>query len=872
MASRNAARPRRAVNVELNLVRRLAWITGLWSLAVAEPILQAFGRDAAGLVARGIGGGRLVGVAFGLSLGLPLLLAAVVESSGLFGARVRSPVHGVVCVVLLAALLLPLVGALPGGDALAAAPLAAVGLCGLVGVLLVGLALRWAPASLLLTLLAAGTLVVPMVFLTRPGVSRLAFGDERSGSWDTASSAVTAHVGAGADLDVVLVVLDELPLDSLLAADGGIDATLFPAFARLAATSTWYRNATASHDQTAQALPAILSGRAPDDPSRLPVAVDHPGNLFAWLAPRHRLLVAEPVTDLFRPDTAAGAGHRDLVEDREGRSSAATLAVLAVDMAVVWAHRTLPAAWSSSLPAIDTGPAGFLAGADTADGWIVRRLGALQGLDHSELFEDFIDALPVAGKGDDEPPLFAFLHVLLPHQPWEHLPSGRRLARDGVTVTRGQREGRWDQDPDRVHLAWQRHLLQLGATDRLLGRLLDRLEQAGRGDRTLLVVLADHGLSFVPGGARRKPADADIDAVRRVPYFVRMPGQTAGAVSERNVQTVDTAPSIADWMELAVPPGLAGVPLDRAEAPATKVMHRGGQTPYRSGPMPPDRRAGRDRRLALFGAGVGWDGVYGGLGSADVLGRALDTLPRTEPQAGQAPPLSVALTAASSFRVARRPDDEVPAYVEGRLWGRADGTDWPRRLVFVLDEVVVGATRPAANGSSEAGFALMLDERRMGTGPYDLSLYAEDGAGTLHPLRLERWTLDAGATRLRDARGREYELRAAGPMGAVEVATLDDGERLRLAGWAADLRAAARVRSVVVMRDDQELWSGPAAEAHLGLARRFDDPALQACGFVCVIPVDALGGPVAGRIRVYAVGETFARELDYEAPARWLRP
>ena len=44
---------------------------------------------------------------------------------------------------------------------------------------------------------------------------------------------------------VVLIVLDEFPVDSLLLPDGRIDARRFPGFASLARHSTWFPNAGA---------------------------------------------------------------------------------------------------------------------------------------------------------------------------------------------------------------------------------------------------------------------------------------------------------------------------------------------------------------------------------------------------------------------------------------------------------------------------------------------------------------------------------------------------------------------------------------------------------------------------------------------------
>lgn len=59
---------------------------------------------------------------------------------------------------------------------------------------------------------------------------------------------------------IVLLVLDELPLASLMTLRGEIDHRLFPNFARLANDSTWFRNATAVAAFTKDAIPSLLTG------------------------------------------------------------------------------------------------------------------------------------------------------------------------------------------------------------------------------------------------------------------------------------------------------------------------------------------------------------------------------------------------------------------------------------------------------------------------------------------------------------------------------------------------------------------------------------------------------------------------------------
>ncbi len=62
----------------------------------------------------------------------------------------------------------------------------------------------------------------------------------------------------------------------------------------------------------------------------------------------------------------------------------------------------------------------------------------------------------------------------------------------------------WSDRSWLVRQALQRHLLQVGYTDKLLGQLLNKLERSGLYDEALVVVVADHGVSFVPGEGPRE--------------------------------------------------------------------------------------------------------------------------------------------------------------------------------------------------------------------------------------------------------------------------------------------------------------------------------------------------------------------------------
>ena len=93
-------------------------------------------------------------------------------------------------------------------------------------------------------------------------------------------------------------------------------------------------------------------------------------------------------------------------------------------------------------------------------------------------------------------PALWFKHVLLPHVPWQFYPSGRRYRLNAPEPIPGLNGELGFGVPWLVKVSYQRHLLQLGLADRLLGELLARLRRLDLYDDALIVVVADHGIGF----------------------------------------------------------------------------------------------------------------------------------------------------------------------------------------------------------------------------------------------------------------------------------------------------------------------------------------------------------------------------------------
>jgi tetratricopeptide (TPR) repeat protein len=104
-----------------------------------------------------------------------------------------------------------------------------------------------------------------------------------------------------------------------------------------------------------------------------------------------------------------------------------------------------------------------------------------------------------------------------------------------------------------------------------VGRLVSWLKGAGVWDRTILVLLADHGESLGDHGENSHTFFV-YDATQHVPLIVRTPWGDRGR-SRAQVSTVDVMPTVLDLAGLAPQPGIDGRSLARL------VLHPGADSP-----------------------------------------------------------------------------------------------------------------------------------------------------------------------------------------------------------------------------------------------------------------------------------------------------
>lgn len=553
------------------LGRRALELVALCGFAVAQPLFELLGDNPEFFAVRGSPGGDIVLFALALVVLPPLLLIAVEALAGLAGERSQEIVHAVLVAAvgaLIAIQVVKRIGALPAALDLVLALAAGAALA-------YGLAIRrLRPLQTFATVLAAAPVLFLALFLLASPVTELVLPDD--------AEVATADVQSGAP--VVMVVFDELPTTSLLDRDGRIDRERYPSFAELAERSTWYPHATTVFDSTTHAVPAILDGRRAEEGS-LPTFAQHPRNLFTLLGDTYRLNVSEEATYLCPPRLCPDAAQPSLGERMRSLSE---------DLGVVYAHMVLPSALEDELPSVSEGWGDFNGG-DAAE----AALEMLGDNGRPGRFEDWLREIRPSSQ-----PALNFKHVLLPHVPWQYLPDGRAYSRGGGRPTGLDDEQAMEQ-PFLVRQLYQRHLLQLGYTDRLLGRLIARLEETGLWDRALVVVTADHGVSFRVGQSDRRAVTAEnVEDIAPIPLFVKAPGQDRGRVTTGPVQTIDVLPTIADALGVRLPWKVDGRPADQApeNRPAADMLTRDWE-PLRvdAATLERRRRAALDRKLQLFG-------------------------------------------------------------------------------------------------------------------------------------------------------------------------------------------------------------------------------------------------------------------------------
>jgi hypothetical protein len=283
--------------------------------------------------------------------------------------------------------------------------------------------------------------------------------------------------------------------------------------------------------------------------------------------------------------------------------------------------------------------------------------------------------------------------------------------------------GRGANDRWLVRLAYQRHLLQVGNVDRQLGLVIRRLKETGMYDRTLLVVTADHGISFrLHERDRRTVTPSNLQGEAPIPLFVKRPRQRHRRISRAYARSVDVLPTIADVLNLPIPWRTSGrSAFSKAMRRRTTVRMSSRSHTARTVGMSTgafQKRWGRaiQYKLATFGYGNRGPGLYGIGPRRTLVGRAAKSL---RPHRGR---LSARFLGANDLLNVRLNSYLSPSLVAGRVLGGRRGAR--RDLALLVNGRVAATARSFHLPGGAESFAILVPESAFREGRNSLELVA----------------------------------------------------------------------------------------------------------------------------------------------------
>jgi len=405
----------------------------------------------------------------------------------------------------------------------------------LIFVVLIVMVIRfYHPVTLLFIYLSIASVVLTGWFTLQIGL----LGDK----WDGASSespVILPETDTGKG-PVFLVIFDGLG-GSVLSPEGQFDPALFPHFSALAKESAVFTNATSNYLTSKNSIRSLMTGEVLSvEPTyeRRPSWSDTEGILRILADEGHRV---EFHDETFRCQSGNGSICNELVI-----ATGTSMFQLTRDF-VVW---FLPKPVSR-------------AGRDFVLSFIGREASLHIPFDTTHRnSQNFWDSLVANVSGATSPGRVYFVHILLPHQPYEFDRTGNRVRSLNAA-----------QDFDDFPKMAQAYQEQVEFVDNLLGKLVTKLKSEDLYDQSMMILTGDHGPRSLGLGkkfsgfqtSREFPEQID-GIIPSVLLLLHGPG-IRPEVSQVDYQHIDLLPTVLDVMGLPTPQSFEGVSAFAAQRP-----------------------------------------------------------------------------------------------------------------------------------------------------------------------------------------------------------------------------------------------------------------------------------------------------------------
>ncbi len=823
----------------------LLHIFALSGFAVVQPILDLLGDNADFFVARGSQTPDLYALVAVLLFGLTLLLAGPYKLLSKVSTRGLQLTHHVLLAALVGIIFLPVLKKYDPGDSLIIS--AAAGL----GILFAWAYYRLQGMRMFVSALSPVSFIFAVVFLLGASAKEL--------SQPTEASPQTGPALAASDTPVVMVIFDEFALTALMDADRNIDKSVFPNFHQLSTNAFWYRNATTVATSTMLSVPAILTGNYPKAFVSQSYQ-NYPDTLFTILAASHRMNVYESTTSMCSPELCPSGV-------KQSKPASARIKFLLADISAIYLHIISPASLSTRLPVINMTWENYWQ-LDESASWHRHNYGG-----RLVQLEYFIKSIT---KSD--PPGLHLVHTNFPHLPYQYLPSGNRYQGEWEIPGLDFSTDHWGNNQWMITQAYQRFMLQAATADLFLGNLIGHLKSIGIYEKSLVIIVADHGVSFYPDSQRRDaPPFINLERdVLPVPLFIKYPHQQEGEISDENVETIDILPTITDVLGAGAELEMDGRSLlgrkplrpEKLAFHAYKdfLQHKseaGGELKYDT----------LKWKLQNFKHSTGIGGLFKIGKYSELVGSRLDDLDIIE-TAGlginlDMPELYIDVNPDSGF---------VPSRITGAI--KFEGIKPDSSIAVAVNGFVQAVTEIYPSQVSSYKFSAMVAEESFNKGENSLSafLISADSDGNISLLGgqeppgqvsgeadLRTWLLADGKIL---GSGNEIPIKPENLKGKLEYARVDGGT-IEFFGWAMDVAARDIVDRVVIFEDGQYVHSGVTGMPR-GEGALYDAAEVLLVGFQIIVPKNLFRAPGDSDIQLFAISKHgYVAELKYFDDYTW---
>ncbi|HEX6221870.1 MAG TPA: sulfatase-like hydrolase/transferase, partial [Acidimicrobiia bacterium] len=386
-------------------------------------------------------------------------------------------------------------------------------------------------------------------------------------------------------------------------------------------------------------------------------------------------------------------------------------------------------------------------------------------------------------------------------------------------------------------------LYQVGFLDAMLGRTLGHLDRTGTWDDTMVIVVADHGASFVPGEHRRWPYENNRDDLYRVPLFIKYPGQTAGETVDLPVFGMDILPTVVDVLDVETEWSFDGTSLleleeERQHEPIHWCCNSEGVSTdlevlfsqvARNHQWVPDQSS--------------WLGVASVGPYRNLVGH-----PLTELEIESSDSFRWSFELGADLEETKPGQGVVQTMVTGRV--ESDSPIDSEELLIVINDVVAGVAHLSRDTVTGGFFAGLVAEELVVDGANDVGVLLASGDGLWLAGESDDLTLELIADD-----GHVIEMGAEGSR-RIQVDRVTDTEAgFELVGWAADVSAKAVPDTIYVFAGERLLYAGVPNTDNRNVVRWFESEGLLRSGFEIEVPTEDVPNGVSRLLVVAEFGD-----------------